>query len=115
MERNEVIEWIVIIAGIMGWWPKVFMGYDVAWYNALIYIVYPIALIVIFVLRWRRVQAGFEYSRKVVDAQHQASGANIVGQPPQAGGPPSPYPDVIIPDDTDTERRQDDDGNKEPQ
>ena len=99
MERNEIIEWIIIIAGVIGWWPKIFMGFDAPWYNVLIYAVYPLALIVIFVLRWRRVHEGFEYSRKIVDAQHQATGANIVGRPPETGGRPSPYPGVVIPDD----------------
>ncbi|MGD9495096.1 MAG: hypothetical protein AB7Y46_02175 [Armatimonadota bacterium] len=98
MERRELIEWVVIIAGILAWWPRIFMGYDAGWYNALIYAVYPIVLIAILVTRWRRVHEGFEYSRKIVDAQHQASGRNILGPQPQSGGPQSPYPGVVLPD-----------------
>ncbi len=80
MERRELVEWIVIIAVIVAWWPHIFFRYDPAWYHALIYVVGPIALIVIFVGRWRRVQEGFEYSRKIVDEQHRMTGANVLGQ-----------------------------------
>jgi hypothetical protein len=49
-------------------------------------------------------QEGFEYSRKIVDAQHQATGANLLGRDgsPGASGPDagrqSPYPGVVLPD-----------------
>jgi len=98
MERNEIIEQAVMIAIIVAWLVRIFTGYDAPWFHVLIYYAAPVALVWILVVRWRRVHEGFEYSRKIVDAQHQATGANIVGRQPQTGGRPSPYPGVIIPD-----------------
>ncbi len=88
MERAEVIEWIVIIGAILAWWPRIFMGYNPLWYHVLIYYVTPLLLALIFVRRLRRMEQGLEYSRKIVDAQHKASGTNILGypaMPPTAG------------------------------
>ena len=98
MERRELAEWIVIITGIVAWWPRAFFSYSSGWYNALIYVIYPIALVVILVLRWRRMHEGLEFSRKIVDAHHQATGANVMGEQPKQSGPQSPYPDVVLPD-----------------
>ncbi|MGC9320013.1 MAG: hypothetical protein ACP5KN_18420 [Armatimonadota bacterium] len=99
MDRGELIEWIIILAIIVAWWPHLFLGYDVGWYHALIYYISPIVLAVILVRRYRRMQEGFEYSRKIVDAQHQATGANVLGQHPRQPGRQSPYPGVFLPDD----------------
>lgn len=88
MQRTELIEWIVMIGVIVAWWPRVFMGYDPLWYHVLVYYVTPLALIVIFVRRYRRMEKGLEYSQKVMDERHKASGANILGYPPvPTGGP----------------------------
>ncbi|MEA3402193.1 MAG: hypothetical protein U9R79_13230 [Armatimonadota bacterium] len=103
MERGELIEWIIIIAIIVAWWPHLFLGFDVGWYHALIYYVSPIVLAVILVRRYRRMQEGFEYSRKIVDAQHQATGANVLGRDAQPAGRQSPYPGVFLPDDIEAE------------
>lgn len=86
MERRELVEWIVIIAIIVAWWPRIFLGFDAAWYYALIYYVSPVVLILIFVGRYRKMQAGLEYSQKVMDERHRASGANVLGYPPVPTG-----------------------------
>ncbi len=103
MERGELIEWVLIIAVIMAWWPRIFLGFDPPWYHALIFYVSPLVLAVILVRRYRRMQAGFEYSRKIVDAQHQARGVNVLGQETGGAGPQSPYPGVILPDKAEAE------------
>ena len=88
MERRELIEWVVIIAIILAWWPRIFVGYDPPWYNVLIYWVSPLVLIYILVIRFRRVQAGLEQSEKILDAQHRAAGANVLGYPSVPSGAP---------------------------
>jgi len=92
MERKELVEWIVILAIIVAWWPHVFLHFDQLWYHVLIYYVSPLALVYIFVRRLRRMQEGFEYSQKVVDARHKATGANVLGYPPIPTGTPEPPP-----------------------
>lgn len=86
MERRELIEWIVIIAIIVAWWPRIFLGFDPPWYHALIYYVSPLVLIIIFVGRLRKMQEGLAYSQKVMDERHRASGANVLGYPPVPTG-----------------------------
>jgi len=100
MRRDELIEQIIMIAVIVGFLVHIFTGYDARWFHVALYYVSPIALAVILVRRYRRMQEGFEFSRKIVDAQHQATGANVVGRDPQSGsaGPQSPYPGVVLPD-----------------
>ncbi|MBD3293107.1 MAG: hypothetical protein GF393_09295 [Armatimonadia bacterium] len=99
MRRDELIEQIIMIAVLVGFLYHIFTGYDPRWFHVLLYYVSPVALAVIFVRRYRRMQEGFEYSRKIVDAQHQATGANVVGRDPQQPqGPQSPYPGVVLPD-----------------
>ncbi|MGI5817970.1 MAG: hypothetical protein ACOX9R_07710 [Armatimonadota bacterium] len=99
MRRDELVEQIFMIAVLVGFLVHIFTGYDPPWFHALLYYVSPIGLAVIFVRRYRRMQQGFEISRKIVDAQHQATGANVVGRDPSArGGVQSPYPGVVLPD-----------------
>jgi len=87
MERNEFIEWIIIILVIVAWWPHIFLGYDPLWYHILIYYVTPSTLVVILVIRYRRVREGFEYSEQVIKAQHKAAGRDMLGSPrDQQGG-----------------------------
>lgn len=99
MRKDELIEQIIMIAVLVGFLVHIFTGFDPPWFHALLYYVSPVALAVILVRRYRRMQEGFDYSRKIVDAQHQVTGANVVGrdaQPPR--GPQSPYPGVALPD-----------------
>jgi len=34
MERRELIEWILIIAIIVAWWPWIFLGYSDNYFGA---------------------------------------------------------------------------------
>jgi len=83
VERNELVEWIVIVLVIVAWWPRIFFGYDPLWYHLLIYYISPIVLVVILVVRYRRVREGFEYSEQVIRAQHKAAGREMLGTPKQ--------------------------------
>lgn len=99
MRRDELIEQIIMIAVLVGFLVHIFTGYDPRWLHIALYYVSPIALAIILVRRYRRMREGFEYSRQIVDAQHAASGRNVLGQEPRAGGgPQSPYPGAILPD-----------------
>jgi hypothetical protein len=69
MARDELVEWIIIILSVVLWWPRLFLGYDPLWYHVTIYYLVPIALVAIFVRRYRRMKAGLEYSEKVVQSQ----------------------------------------------
>lgn len=86
MERSEIIEWALIILVIVAWWPWIFLGYDAGWYFILTHYVSPIVLAIILWRRYRRVQKGFAFSRKIVDAQQQATGANVLGRDTEASG-----------------------------
>jgi hypothetical protein len=99
MRTDELVEQIIMIAVLVGFLVHIFTGYDPRWFHVALYYVSPVALAVILVRRYRRMQEGFEYSKKVVDAQHQATGANVVGRDPEpASGVQSPYPGVVLPD-----------------
>ncbi|MFW6156575.1 MAG: hypothetical protein ACOC7J_04590 [Armatimonadota bacterium] len=102
MRKDELVEQFIMIAVLVGFLVHIFTGYDPRWFHALLYYVSPIVLAVILVRRYRRMQEGFDYSRKIVDAQHQATGANVLGRQNAAGGPnagpQSSYPGVALPD-----------------
>lgn len=98
MRRDELIEQLIMIAVLAAFLVHIFTGFSPQWFYVTLYYVSPIVLVIILVRRYRRMQEGFEYSKKVVDAQHQATGANVVGRDPQpAGDVQSPYPGVVIP------------------
>ncbi len=75
MSRRELIEWIAILVIIVAWWPRIFLGYDPLWYHALVYWVSPVILFVIFLHRFRRMQAGFEHSEQMIKEQSGQSEA----------------------------------------
>lgn len=79
MSRDEIIEWAVIILSVVLWWPRLFLNYDPLWYHLLIYYAVPVALIVIFVRRYRRMKAGLEYSEKVVQSQRYGQSPPSLG------------------------------------
>jgi len=68
MERDELIEWIVIIACIVLWWPLIF-GFRPPWYLPALCIGETAALLVIFFRRLARVRAGLKYSEDVMKNQ----------------------------------------------
>ncbi len=68
MERDELIEWIVIIGCIVLWWPLIF-GFRPAWYLPTLCIGETVALLVIFFRRLARVRAGLKYSEDVMKNQ----------------------------------------------
>ncbi|GEM_PF-5422439 len=109
MRTDELVEQIVMIAILVGFLVHIFTGYSPDWLRLVLYYVSPIVLLVILYQRYKRMQEGFEFSRKIVDSQHQASGRNVVGQDPRADGVQSPYPGGFLPDQsaTDQQRRQD--------
>lgn len=96
MERKEIAEQAAMIGIMLAWLVRIFTAYNAAWFHALIYYAAPAVLVLILVFRWRRMNAGFEFSRKIVDEQHRLTGANVLGAP-RAPGPQSPYPGVVLP------------------
>ncbi|MFP4249992.1 MAG: hypothetical protein ACLFU7_10065 [Armatimonadota bacterium] len=99
MRTDELVEQIFMIAVLVGFLFHIFTGYDPRWFHVALYYVSPVVLAIILVRRYRRMQEGFEYSKKIVDAQHQATGANVVGRDPTPpSGVQSPYPGVVLPD-----------------
>jgi len=97
MRRDELVEQIIMIAILAGFLVHIFTGFNPEWLRITLYYVSPVVLLVIFYRRFRRMQEGFEVSRKMVDAQHQASGRNVLGQDGSTGGVQSPYPGVVLP------------------
>ncbi len=74
-----------MLALIVAWWPRIFVGYDPAWYHILLFYVSPIVLIFIAVRRFRDMQEGFKHSERMIKGQH-------LMQPPDPAakqGPPA--------------------------
>lgn len=75
MDRTELVEWLIMIACIVLWWPYLlirsgYVAWDYPmWYHILTHYVVPVVLIVIFIRRAGRMKAGLEYSKEVVDSQ----------------------------------------------
>ena len=106
MRTDELVEQMIMIAILVGFLVHIFTGYHPEWLRILLYYVSPLVLLVIFYRRYKRMQEGFEYSRKVVDAQHAAHGTNTLGLDPCAGGVQSPYPGVVMPEQPETDLPQ---------
>ncbi len=68
MPRAELIEWAVMLAIIVGWWPMVFLGWGPAYYKYPLYAVSFIALGIIFIRRLRRVHTGLKESERMKQA-----------------------------------------------
>ncbi|MFP3904738.1 MAG: hypothetical protein ACLFWB_10900 [Armatimonadota bacterium] len=83
MSRRELVEWIAILVIIVAWWPRIFFGYDPLWYHALVYWVSPIILFVIFLHRFRRMQAGFKHSEEMIEQQTGRSQADTQAASPE--------------------------------
>ncbi len=74
MPRAELIEWAVMLAIIVGWWPMVFFGWGPAYYKYPLYAVSFIALGIIFVRRLRRTREGLEESERMKQAAPKSEG-----------------------------------------
>lgn len=74
MERNELIEWIIIIGCVVLWWPRL-LGFNPTWYHIVLYYVEPVVLLVILARRFRRMRQGLDYSEQTMKSQ-------IPGRPP---------------------------------
>ncbi len=68
MPRAELIEWAVMLAIIVGWWPMVFLGWGPAYYKYPLYAVAFIALAIIFARRLRRTREGLAESERMKQA-----------------------------------------------
>ena len=72
MSRAELIEAIIMIAIIIGFWPVVFLGWFPDLYKYVYYGVSGVLVILIFIRRLARVRAGLKYSRQMRDLRDQA-------------------------------------------
>lgn len=90
MSRDELIEGIIMILIIIGFWPVVFLGWFPDAYKYAYYGICGVLVILIFMRRLARVRAGLKYSRTMRDLRDQA----------QSGARPMPF---MPPDESDTE------------
>ena len=81
MSRDELIEGIIMILIIIGFWPVVFLGWFPDPYKYAYYGISGVIVLLIFILRLGRVRAGLKYSRTMRDLRDQA----------QSGGRPMPF------------------------
>ncbi len=68
MPRAELIEWIVMLAIIVAWWPMVFLGWGPVYYRFPLYVASLIALAIIFIRRLRRTREGLAESERMKQA-----------------------------------------------
>ncbi len=93
MSRRELAEWLLILLIIIGWWPRIFLGYDPLWYHILIYYLAPVVLVVILLRRFRAMQAGFEYSERMMKGQRLTQPPDTKpGEKQQPSSPSAPLP-----------------------
>ncbi len=90
MSRDELIEGIIMLLIIIGFWPVVFLGWFPDLYKYVYYGISGVLVILIFIRRVARVRAGLKYSRTMRDLREQA----------QSGARPMPF---MPPDDSDEE------------
>ncbi len=81
MSRDELIEGIIMLLIIIGFWPVAFLGWFPDFYKYVYYGISGVLVILIFIRRLARVHAGLKYSRKMRDLQEEA----------QSGGRPMPF------------------------
>ena len=70
-ERKELMRWVgtgfALLSLVLT--VLVFLGYDAGWYHVTIFYLIPIVLLIIFLRRYARMKAGFQYSEEVVKQQ----------------------------------------------
>ncbi len=90
MSRDELIEGIIMLLIIIGFWPVVFLGWFPDLYKYAYYGISGVLVILIFIRRLARVRAGLKYSHKMRDLQEEA----------QSSDSPMPF---LPPDESDSE------------
>ena len=102
MSRRELVEWFLILLIIIGWWPRIFLGYDPLWYHILIYYVAPLVLVVVLLRRFRAMQEGFEYSERMMKGQRPVQPLDSDASDGKQQSPPgSALPFVAPPEEDD--------------
>ena len=94
MSREELIEGIIMILIIIGFWPVAFLGWFPEAYKYTYYGISGVLVFLIFLRRLARVRAGLKYSRQMRDLRDQA----------ESGGRPMPF---MPPEESDSEDEQD--------
>ncbi len=92
MRRDELIEGIIMLVIIIGFWPVAFLGWFPDFYKYVYYGISGVLVILIFIRRLARIRAGLKYSRTMRDLQEEA----------QAGAEAMPF---MPPDESDEESR----------
>ena len=68
MEREELWEWLALIAAIVVWWPALF-GWFPLWYRIAVYAFCGAVVVTVGIRRVRRVREGLKYSKEIMDYQ----------------------------------------------
>jgi membrane protein implicated in regulation of membrane protease activity len=68
VERDELWEWLGLLAAIVVWWPAIF-GWFPLWYRLAVYVFCAAVLVVVTVRRVRRVKEGLRHSQEIMEYQ----------------------------------------------
>ncbi len=68
VERDELWEWLGLIAAVLVWWPALFDWFPL-WYRILVYLFCGAVIVVVGVRRVGRVREGLKYSQEIMDVQ----------------------------------------------
>ncbi len=81
MSKSELAEWLAMILVIVLWWPILFFNWGPAPYRIFLYAYSILALGIILVRRWRRVNEGFAVSESMMRAKLAAEEQARGGKP----------------------------------
>ncbi len=81
MSRDELVESIIMLLIIIGFWPTVFLGWFPDIYKYVYYGISGVLVILIFIRRLARIRAGLKYSRQMRNLREEA----------QSGARPMPF------------------------
>ncbi len=70
MDRDELWEWIGLLAAIVVWWPGL-VGWFPAWYRLAVYAFCGVIIVWVGIRRIRRVREGLQYSQEITDYQRR--------------------------------------------
>ena len=68
MDREELWEWLGLLAAIVVWWPALF-GWFPLWYRLATYIFCATVLLVVTARRIKRVREGLRHSQEIMNYQ----------------------------------------------